>query len=218
MRKTWVLVSLLGLALAGRASAAPNLYGPTGLLVIPTADTLAPQSWNAHVHAVDVSGSTLTTFGANYGLAKQLEIGITGFHLNGIGTKALVNAKYAVLMESGKMPGIAIGGVDIASQIPGADPGVYVVASKSLSSLLGGQLTKYNIRGHLGYGANNIFNDDIFGGVDFQVTPKIQAMAEWLNGNLYFGGRIGLGQGIRAELGSYDGDFGGGVSYAAALK
>jgi hypothetical protein len=218
MRKTWVLVSLLGLALAGRASAAPNLYGPTGLLVIPTADTLAPQSWNAHVHAVDTSGTTLTTFGANYGLAKQLEIGITGFHLNGIGTKALVNAKYAVLMESGKMPGIAIGGVDIASQIPGADPGVYVVASKSLSSLLGGELTKYNLRGHIGYGANNIFNDDIFGGVDLQVTPKIQAMAEWLNGNVYFGGRIGLGQGIRAELGSYDGDFGGGVSYAAALK
>ena len=217
MRKTWVLISLLGMALAGGASAAPSLYGPTGLLVIPTADTLAQQSWNAHVHAVDVSGTTLTTFGANYGVAKQLEVGVSGFHFKGIGTKALFNAKYALLAESGKAPGIAIGGVDIASQV-GSDPGIYVVASKSLSSLIGGSLSKYNLRGHVGYGNKGIFNDDVFGGVDLMVTPKIQAMAEWLNGNLYYGGRIGLGQGIRAELGSYDGDFGGGVSYAAALK
>jgi hypothetical protein len=217
MRKTWVLISLLGMALAGRASAAPNLYGPTGLLVIPTADTLAQQSWNAHVHAVDTGSATLSTFGANYGVIKQLEVGVSGFHVKGIGTKALLNAKYAVLMESGKMPGIAVGGLDIASQV-GADPGVYVVASKSLSSLLGGPLTKYNLRGHVGYGAKSVFNDDVFGGLDMQVTPKVQAMVEWLNGNLYFGGRVGLGQGIRAELGSYDGNFGGGVSYAAALK
>ena len=218
MRKTWVLVSVLGMALAGRASAAPSLYGPTGLLVIPTADTLAQQSWNAHVHAVDTGGATLTTFGANFGIAKQLELGVTGFHVKGIGTKALFNAKYAVLMESAKVPGIAVGGVDLASQIPGSDPGVYVVASKSLSSLIGGPLTKYNLRGHIGYGANNIFNDDVFGGIDLQVTPKVQAMVEWLNGTLYFGGRVGVGQGIRAEIGSYDGNIGGGVSYAAALK
>src|SRR5205823_12066117 len=96
MRKTWVLVSVLGMALAGRASAAPSLYGPTGLLVIPTADTLAQQSWNAHVHAVDTGGATLTTFGANFGIAKQLELGVTGFHVKVIGTKALFNAKYAV--------------------------------------------------------------------------------------------------------------------------
>ena len=58
----------------------------------------------------------------------------------------------------------------------------------------------------------------MFGGLDLQVTPKVQAMVEWLNGTLYFGGRVGVGQGIRAELGSYDGNIGGGISYAAALK
>jgi len=218
MHKTWVLVSVLGgLALAGRASAAPSLFGPTGLLIIPTADTLAQQSWNAHAHAVD-TGPTLTTFGLNYGVAKQFEVGVTGFHVSGIGTKALFNVKYAFLMETAKVTGLAVGGFDLASQIPGSDPGVYVVASKSLSSLLGGQLSKYNLRGHLGYGANNIFNDDVFGGLDLQVTPKIQAMVEWLNGNFYFGGRVGVGAGLRAELGSYDGEIGGGISYAAALK
>jgi hypothetical protein len=217
MRITWVLIGALGLALAGRVSAAPSLFGPTGDLVIPTADTLAQNTWNAHVHAVDVSGTTETTFGASYGLAKQLEAGITGIHIKGLGTKALINAKYTVLPETAKVPGIAIGGLDMAAQI-GNDPGVYVVASKSLSSLLGGQMAKYNLRGHVGYGANNVFNDDIFGGVDLTVTPKIQVMAEWLNGDLFAGARFGISSGVRAELGSYDGDIGGGLSYAAALK
>jgi len=70
-----------------------------------------------HVHARDASGNTETTFGVNYGIAKQLEVGITGFHVNGIGTKALFNAKYTVLPESAKVPGIALGGLDMAAQI-----------------------------------------------------------------------------------------------------
>ena len=217
MRITWVLIGALGLALAGRASAAPSLFGPTGDLVIPTADTLGQNAWNAHAHALDASGNTETTFGASYGLAKQLEFGITGFHVKGIGTKALINAKYTVLPETAKVPGLAVGGLDMTAQI-GSDPGIYVVASKSLSSLLGGQLTKYNLRGHIGYGAKSVFNDDIFGGVDLQVTPKIQAMVEWLNGDLFAGGRLGISSGVRAELGSYDGHIGGGVSYAASLR
>jgi hypothetical protein len=211
MRKTWFLVAALGLALAGRASAAPSFFGPTGLLVIPTADTLAQRSWNVHVHAID----DLTTFGANFGLTKALEVGVSGATSHG-NTDALLNAKYTLLMESGKAPGIAIGGVDIADQLD-LDPGFYVVATKSLSSLLGGQMSKYNLRGHIGYGANSIFDDDIFGGLDLQVTPQVQLMAEWISGSFNFGGRIGLGTGIRAELGSYDGEFGGGISYAAAL-
>jgi len=219
MRKTWLLIAALGLALTGRASAAPSFFGPTGNLVIPTADTMAQNSWNAHVHAADTPGAATTTFGASYGVVKQLEFGITGYHVSGFGTKALINAKYALLQETAKVPGLAVGGLDIANQLD-LDPGIYVVASKSLTTLLGGggPLAKYNLRGHIGYGANNVFNDDIFGGLDLQVTPKVQAMIEWLNGNLYAGGRIGITSGVRIELGSYDGDFGGGVSYAAALR
>ena len=31
-------------------------------------------------------------------------------------------------------------------------------------------------------------------------------------------GRLGINSGVRAELGSYDGHIGGGISYAAALR
>jgi hypothetical protein len=217
MRKTWLLVSIMGTALAGRASAAPSLFGPTGLLVIPTADTLAPVSWNTHARIVDTGGDAMMIFGGNYGITRQLEVGLSGVDFKPLGMKALLNAKYALLMESRVTPGVALGGLDIASQM-GSSPGVYLVASKSLSSLLGGPLTKYNIRGHLGYGANNVFNDDLFGGLDMQVTPKVQAMVEWLHGGTYFGGRFGVGLGLQAELGSYDGHIGGGISYAAGLR
>jgi hypothetical protein len=217
MRKTWLLVSMVGMALAGRASAAPSLFGPTGLLVIPTADTLAALSWNTHAGAVDTGGDTMMTFGGNFGATPKLELGLSGVDFKPFGTKALLNAKYAFLTETKVTPGVALGGLDIASQM-GSSPGVYIVASKSLTSLLGGPLSKYNIRGHLGYGANNVFGDDLFGGLDMQVTPKVQAMVEWLNGATYFGGRVGLGLGFRAELGSYDGHIGGGISYAAGLR
>jgi hypothetical protein len=213
MRKTWFLVASLGLALEGRASAAPSFFGPTGLLVIPTADSQAQQSWNVHVHGID----GLVTFGGSYGVTKALELGVTGADFRGGNTDALINAKYALLMETAKLPGVAIGGVDIADQI-GLDPGFYVVASKSLSSLLGSQAAKYNLRAHLGYGANSIFDDKVFGGLDLQVTQNIQAIVEWISGNVNYGARLGFGSGLRAELGSYDGEFGGGISYAAALR
>src|SRR3954447_26239447 len=133
MRKTWFLMAALGLALMGRASAAPSFFGPTGLLVIPTADTLAERTWNVHVHGID----NLTTYGASYGITKALEFGVSGVSPAHTDAKALINAKYTLLMETGKLPAIAIGGVDIAGQLDNQDPGFYVVVSKSLSSLIG---------------------------------------------------------------------------------
>lgn len=214
MRKTWFLMAALALGLStGRASAAPSFFGPTGLLVIPTADTLAQQSWNLHLHLTE----DLTAYGANFGLAQQLEIGVSGVDPEFGGTEAIFNAKYAALMETATGPGVAIGVVDIADALD-IDPGIYVVASKSLSSLLGNRAGRYNLRGHLGYGWNGVFNDDIFWGLDLQLTEQVQAILEGIGGDITFGARFGLGQGIRAELASYDGDFGGGISYAMALR
>ncbi len=213
MLKTLFLASAFALTLAGRASAAPSFFGPSGLLVIPTADTQAQYSWNVHGHGRD----NLFTFGANFGLAKGLELGVSGAHFKHGDTKAVINGKYAFLQESGTTPGLAIGVVDAADQLNGK-VGPYIVASKSLSSFLGSQMAKYNLRGHLGYGANSIFDDKVFAGVDLQVTQNIQAMVEWISGDVNFGARLGLGKGVRVDLASYDGNFGGGVSYAAGLR
>jgi hypothetical protein len=65
---------------------------------------------------------------------------------------------------------------------------------------------------------DSIFDNKVFGGLDLQVTQNVQAIAEWVAGDFNFCARLGFGQGIRADLGSYDGEFGGGISYAAALR
>jgi hypothetical protein len=213
MRKTWFLAAALGMALAGRASAAPTFFGPTGLLVMPTADTQALRSWNVHVHGMN----HLVTFGGSFGVTKALELGVTAADFSPGDTNALINGKYALLMETAKLPGLAIGGFDIADQLD-LKAGFYVVASKSLNSLLGNQASKYNLSAHLGYGVDSIFDNKVFGGLDLQVTQNVQAIAEWVAGDFNFGARLGFGQGIRADLGSYDGEFGGGISYAAALR
>jgi hypothetical protein len=193
MRKTWFLLAALALGL--------------------TTGTLAQQSWNVHLHLTE----DLITYGGNFGIAKALEIGVTGADPEGGDTEALFNAKYTALMETATGPGIAIGAIDIADALD-LDPAVYIVVSKSLSSLMGGGASKYNLRGHIGYGWNGIFDDDIFWGLDVQLTEQIQAMVEGIGSEITVGARFGLGQGFRAELGSYDGEFGGGISYAMALR
>jgi hypothetical protein len=214
MRKTWFLMAALALGLTtGRASAAPSFFGPTGLLVIPTADTLAQQSWNLHLHLTE----DLTAYGGNFGIAKGFEVGVSGVDPEAGSTEAIFNAKYTALMETATGPGVAIGAIDIADALD-LDPAVYIVVSKSLSSLMGGGASKYNLRGHIGYGWNGIFNDDIIWGLDLQLTEQVQAIVEGIGGDITFGARFGLGQGFRAELASYDGDFGGGISYAMALR
>jgi hypothetical protein len=211
MRKTWVLISVLGLVLAGRASAAPSFFGPTGLLVIPTADALAQTGWNVHLHAIE----DLTTYGANIGLGRGVELGVTGVDPEGGNTEAVFSGKYQFLMETATAPAVAVGVFDIADELD-ADVGFYVVVSKSLNQLLGGA-GQYRLRGHIGYGANSIFDDGLFGGLDLQLTENIVAMAEWLDGEFFIGARAGFGRGLVAELGSYDGEFGGGISFAQAL-
>jgi hypothetical protein len=218
MRKTWVLIAALGLALAGRASAQPSFFGPTGLLIIPTANTLDVREWNVHVHALERSDSPVS-FGVSAGIAKQFELGVTGYNTSLFGTKALFNMKYNFLQETAVIPGIAVGGFDIGAQLPHQDSGVYVVGSKSFAPFLKeqGPLAKLNLSGHVGYGANNIFHNNPFGGIAAQLPFHFQAMGEWLDGHFYYGGRYSFGTGVRAEVGSYHGHFGGGVSYAAAL-
>src|SRR5262245_32207021 len=129
MHKTWVLLSAIVAALAGRASADPSFFGPTGLLVMPTADTLTEQSWNVHGHGKN----QLLTYGASIAPVKGGEIGVTGYTPQHGNTKALINAKYNFLMETAKAPGIAVGGLDIFNQLD-LSSGVYVVATKRINT------------------------------------------------------------------------------------
>lgn len=211
MRKGWVLVGLLGLVTVKPVAAAPNFFGSTGLLVIPTADVIRQREWNVHVHGTD----TITSYGVNFGVFQKFELGVTGADPDSGSAKALINLKYQLLTETPKLPAIAIGSVDISDEFD-LDPSIYAVVSKSFGKLGANTGSGYQLRGHLGYGAG-IYDDKPFGGLDLVINPRLSLMGEIANDDFNFGARIGLSQEVRVDLAVLDGDFGAGISFNAVL-
>jgi len=208
MRKGWVLLALAGLATVRPAVAAPNFFGSTGLILTPTADVLRVREWNAHVHGTD----EVVTYGANFGLFENLEVGVTGIDPDSGSSDALINLKYRIVPESASVPAISIGAVDIADELE-VDPSIYLVISKALGSpsATGG----HQLRAHLGI-ADGIY-DDFFAGLDYVINPKLLLMAEYDSNDLNFGARIGLTPEVRIDLAVLDGEFGAGISFNAAF-
>lgn len=207
MRKGWVLLALMAIAIVPPASAAPNFLGSTGLLITPNADALGLREWNVHVHGTD----DLTTFGVNFGIFENLEAGVTGFDPDGGDTEALINLKYRLVPETATTPAIAVGVVDVADELD-ADQSIYVVLSKGLGMVETGA-TASRLRGHIGIG-DGIY-DTVFGGVDLVLSPRLLAMAEYDSEDFNFGVRLGLTPEVRVDLAILDGDFGAGISWNA---
>jgi Exopolysaccharide biosynthesis protein YbjH len=204
MRKVLIVLPVLALSLAAPATAAPNFFGTTGLIRIPTADVLADRSYNVHVHGLH----HLTTYGANFGVTGSLEGGLTAFDPSNASTRLFGNLKYQFLKETSKAPSIAVGVVDIADTVSISG---YGIVSKSFPLGQGRSL-----RAHIGYGGG-LFSDNVIGGADFSITNNISLMGEYDGDDVNFGGRIGLGRGVRVDLAVLNGDFGAGLSYAAGF-
>jgi hypothetical protein len=187
--KTGAVVAGVGLVLAacaGPASAAPevespaprtpaleslNIFGVTGLITIPSARVEPVRELSAHFHA----GTEYLSYGANIGLFRNLEVGLSevkGSAGNVLRlsphTKTMVNAKYAVFREQGWIPAVAVGVTDVFSD---SHPGTsfYAVGTKTLLNPT--PLRKWSLVVHGGYGTGN-YHDKLFGGVEFGLgTP-----------------------------------------------
>ena len=86
---------------------------------------------------------------------------------------------------------------------------LYGVATKSFAGA-----TAYPVRLHVGYG-RGVYGSKIIGGGDLLISPRILLMGEYDGDKFNFGVRAGLTPEIRVELGDYDSNFGGGISYRA---
>jgi hypothetical protein len=206
MRRGWVLLAAIGCLMTKPVLAAPNVFGSTGLLLTPTADVLNQGEWNVHAHFIN--RDDLSTWGGNYAPFQNLEVGLTGVHFQGGGTRGIINGKYRLVPEKLNMPALAIGVVD-ASERLNNDATIYGVVSKTFGTDMA-----HPIRLHLGYG-NGIYDKNVIGGADFLLNPRVLLMGEYDGDKVNFGVRAGLTPEIRVELGSYDSDFGGGISYRA---
>ena len=189
VRRFLVVLALVSL-IAGGASAwaDPSLVGPTGLLRIPTADTLGMLQWNAGATQVWAgSGPDESYVYANIGLLPKLEIGATRLEFEDQQAETVLNAKYRFLGLPGQIT-LAAGIIDITDQI---DQSAYAVVSHELGGGLvspHGQFTMPVL--HVGIGGGGF--DGLFGGLSVTVGGKADVMAEYDGQEFNFGVRYPL--------------------------
>lgn len=214
-RRTSLSLSCALLVLAvciGTAAAAPSFFGYTGLIRIPTADSLDKEEYNAAAFAINVDeGADFTVYAANFGVIPELEVGFARVKPDEASGETWLNAKYAFAQETNQNPAIAGGVVDLTDE---TDTTAYIVVSKSFprqyrTSL--GEIT--SPRAHVGVGGGQL--DGLFAGVSATLGDRFTLMVEYDSNDFNWGARLALAEEWRVHFGAFDGldDVGLGISF-----
>ena len=187
MRRIAIVLVLLALA-ALPAAASSSLLGPTGLLLIPTADALAATQWNVGGSSFSADEEDVTAVYANMGLWKGLEVGASWFNGDDADSELLLNAKVRLPQPVPVKLSLAAGVMDITDAI---DATPYLVASHMIG---GGLVMRQGFctapQVHLGVGGGML--DGLFGGVSAVVAEKISVMAEYDGSDVNLGAKLPL--------------------------
>ncbi len=191
--KGLVLTLIIGLAMA--AVAAPNLLGPTGLLNIPTADTLRDDEYN--VSAFNIDGVDPIVYSFNFGVRDNLEAGFT----RGADKLTTVNLKYNFKPMTEKNAGISMGILDATNQV---NTTIYTVMGKAISTEALYGITNLHLHAGLASGKSGEQRplNNLFFGANFDVQNKLTVMLEYDGDNFNYGGRFALTKSVLLEAGS----------------
>jgi len=199
------------LLFAAAAFAGPSFRGYSGLINIPTADSLDTGDYNFAAFAVQADkGNDQTLLAANIGLLPGLEIGAASEKPEHGDSELLLNGKYRFQSEGLIRPELAVGIADLTDEL---DSTPYFVLSKSLRPPL--QVLHHEIlnpRVHLGIGGGRL--DGAFAGVSAGIGNAATLMAEHDGTHLNAGVRFSIGPMLQihaAALNDFD-DFGLGLS------
>ena len=169
-----VFKSLIALCVIGSVVfASPTIYGPSGLISIPTAEALKYKEMNIALdYYQDSEENTSQYYKLNLGTFENWEIGFVGGQTPTEGV--YINAKYYLMSDKSRYPlSIAIGVDNIASQ---EKTGMYMVASK---------VFKGGLVGHFGF--KTMFDHEegidpsIMGGTEFFFSDQFSILAD-ING------------------------------------
>jgi hypothetical protein len=208
------------------AGAATSFFGPSGLLVMPTAETLGQGQLQVFANYIDRGTYQETPIGVSMGLSHGIEVGVSSVNETGLnaGSKAIFNVKWIALPETDTMPAVAVGAINATDNTKfngtvelTADKGMiapYFVASKKLA--LSG--CKLALTGHAGYIGGNFSGAML--GVGAKVTPKLDVMADWIGNysNLSFGARYQATDSLGVNASLINGDLSVGTAYIFMLK
>ncbi|NDC82129.1 hypothetical protein EB093_00485 [bacterium] len=183
MRKLGSLIGIYLCLLATSLAADPTFYGPSGLITMPTAESLEYQQFNV---AYDFRGASTTQqgfFKFNMGMFKNVELGVIG---GAVPTEGVfINVKYFLLSDASRYPlSFAVGLQNAASQ---SDTSVYLVMSKKFQGGL-------NVHGGFNATFSTELDPSVMAGIEYLVNDHMSFLADvsgkrrqyTLNGGLRF--------------------------------
>lgn len=185
--------------------AAPSINGPTGLINVPSADVLHDGQYSIGYYNLKEGGAG----SFNFNLARNLEVGVTGFSFDNHDRNALVNAKYALLPETILTPGLSVGIEDFADKNSRTS---YAAVSKALP---------FGFRIHAGYGNGRI--DGLYYGIEKTLNPvsiltgsnafpATTLILEHDGKHTNYGARLAVAGGLKVDAGWRNSDFYVGMS------
>jgi len=205
------MIVVVALLMAQAAAAAPSFLGFTGLLRVPTADTLDLNEFNAAWFNVDLIDGDETIYAANLGLRDGLELGVVRSKVELAEGETMITAKYRIRPETDTHAAVAVGALDPTDEV---DSTVYVVASKLLmgrARIFKGEVQ--GLRAHVGVGAGQL--DGVFLGASATLGDRLLVAAEYDTADVNVGARLSIGYGFRVHAAWFDDldDVGLGLSY-----
>lgn len=201
---------------ASASYASPSFRGYTGLVVVPTADTLTEGEFSMGLMTEEVDDFEINDAFGNYGVADNLEVGFNSMRPAGACSgcrETVINAKYGLMPETENRAAVAFGVSDITDEL---DATAYLAVSKSLVrgiKVFENEVT--NLRGHFGFGGGQL--DGLFVGASAFVGNRAMVSVEWDSSDVNVGLRITPLMNWRIHAGWFDIgdglDFGLGASY-----
>ena len=192
------------LLIGSPVAAAPSINGSTGLINTPSADVLHEGQFSLGYYNLKGGGAGIVTFN----MARNLEVGATGFQYDGQDNKFLLNAKYAVVPETILSPGLSIG-VEDALDKKGRT--AFAAVSKTLP---------FGFRIHAGVGNGRI--DGMFYALEKTINPigisgsrgfpTTTLMLEYDGQHTNYGARMAIAKGLKMDAGWKNSNFYVGLS------
>lgn len=222
MTKLYCVLALCAL-LAASATAGTSFFGPSGLITMPTPDTLSLGEVQAFANYITRDDSNEAPVGVNVGLGFGIEVGATRVHETGAmgGDEVIINAKYVAFGGNMLLPKVAVGAINAAgnkdflgSFIDTSEGEInpYIVAGKSINLPGGGSLSL-----SAGYIAGSL-NKGMYGG-SVSLTPNVQLMADYVPSwsALSIGARYHSNSGLGIQAAFIDGEFATGIMCTRSL-
>lgn len=189
----WLFLTLTMLFSVSTVAMGVGVFGSTDLMITPTTATLNPSNMGV---AINFSEGEVSYFNFDYGLARDLEIGLAVLNFYNE-TELTIRGKYQLLHETGDYPGLAIGVQDLG--MDNVSP--YLVVSKRIPDI--------GVTGYLGAGGGGF--DGIFGGINktfnMRGGSQLSQLDLFLEADSYglnIGTKLGIGSRTKINFGLVD--------------